>query len=284
MFMIKPIWDALFDQFNAKDDDRKKQIMRECRKAYYELCGVTSWENMRSQVVYAYDESADGMWLPADLIGIDGVTDGESVWNKSNPPGAANKSSQAKLWFVSERCKTPVVSGSTLEIQDGATAFTGATGITAAHIGEYIRIGDQSAVYKLASATTLETPYHGDVQTAAYFEVRPVGTQKIKLLSEEAEIDRTAATIYYWRFPEQLYSETQLMQLPTARVLELATAIRVNGIDRDTDAKDDAQKDLYGSKGRYEGELSRALSMNPEFVLQIIPKNKNGISAGWGAR
>ena len=284
MFAISGIWDSLYKQFNAKDDARKEEIRAESRKAYYELCKETSWENMRDSIPYSYNESDDGMWLPANLIGIDAVTDGIDVWKKTNPPAASNTNSTQKLWFIAEHNRTPLVSGTGLAIDDGSTTFSGASAITSDHVGEYIRIGGQSAVYKLASATTLETPYYGDKQTNASFEVRPVGTKRIKLLSESAETDRTAATIYYWRFPDQIYNPDQLMLLPTARVLELATSVRINGTDRDTEGKNDAQKDLYGSKGRYEGELSRATSLNPDFQPPVRPENRNGTPAGWGAR
>ena len=284
MYIIRDIWDSLFETFNAKDNDRIEQVQREVRKAYYELCGATSWEVLRAETAYAYDSTEDGMWLPADLIGIDCVTDGTDVWKKTNMGSAPDINSLSKLWYISKHNRTALVAGKGLKISDGATEFTGVDSITSEHIGEFIRIGGQSAVYKLASATTLETPYYGPKQTGATFEVRPVGTKKIKLLSEGAETDETAATIYYWRLPAQLYNADQLMLLPTARILELAVAVRMFGIDKDMEGKNSASSDLYGSKGRYEGELSRAISMNPDFIPPVQPENKNGTSASWGAQ
>jgi len=284
MYAVGNIFNSLCERFNAEDDARKKKIWKFMREAYYELCGETSWEILRDQITYAYNEDDDGMWLPPDVIGIDYVTDGLNLWNKASVTTSLNQNSREKVWFYPEMSRTALASGKGIKITNGATSFTGATAITADHVGEYIRIGEENAFYKLASATTLETPYLGPRQTAGDYYVRPAGTKRIKLLAEKSATDTTAATIYCWRFPEQLFSESQMMLLPRADILELATAEKLYGISQETERMNEVQKNLYGARGRYAGKLDKAISMNPEFIPPIDPRNRLGRTAGYGAR
>jgi len=285
MFTAKSIWDMLTETLGATGDfTRIAQIKRESRKAYYEQIGMTSWEAMRMQVSYNFDESEDGMWLPGDLAGIDCVANSDYEWDKAPESYAANRDITSRMWYYSEINWTPLLIGTDITIANGETAFTGGTGITAAMVGEYIRIGDQAGVYKLASVSSLETPFYGTDVDGVAFVVRPEGVKKIKLVAPDGETDTTAATIYYWRFPPQIYDDNQLVHLPSASLLELATLEKIYRIDRDSERANEAKKDLYGSKGRYEGELTRAISMNPEFISPIQPDNFLGKAAGWGAQ
>ena len=284
MFMLKPILDSLYRTFNCEDNDSKDEIQREVRKAYYELCGATSWEHLRDSILFAYNEGVDGMWLPADLIDVDCVSDGEHLWSQTSMSGALNYRCAAKLWYIAEHNRTPLVAGKGIKISDGSKTFTGAPEITAAMTGEYIRIGSQSGAYKLASATTLETPYYGAKQISGTFSVRPIGTKRIKLLTEDAQTDATPATIFFHRFPAQLYSDDQPVMLPRSDILELAVKEKMFDITLQTDLKNSVQKDLYGSKGRYEGKLQKAIAENPDFVPPVTPLNRTGQPAGWGAR
>jgi hypothetical protein len=236
------------------------------------------------QIDYAFSSSANGMWLPGDLAGIDCVANTEYEWRKAPESFAANADIRERMWYISEINWTPLLSGSGLTIVDGATSFSGTTGITSDMIGEYIRISDQSGVYKLETVNSLSSPYYGSNVAAGTFVVRPEGIKKIKLVAPDGDTDTESATIYYWRYPPQLYTGTQMMHLPTSALVELATLVKIYRIDRDAERGNDAKKDLYGSKGRYEGELSRAEAMNPEFVSPIQPCNIRGGMAGWGAQ
>ena len=287
MFNVKDIWDALYRAHNTSastdGEARQEEVRRECRKAYFELCSGTSWANMRASVAYSLTDNADGLWLPANTIGIDGVANTEDSWNKGQRPGALNANLQSRTWYIDEYNRTPLVSGTDLAIANGATTFT-ATGITAAMVGEYIRIDGRGDSHLLIAVNEIATPYYGTALTAGTFEVRPIGTQKIKLVTPTGLSDTGDPVIHIWQLPPQLYDETQVMELPTSALLELATKIKVFSIERDTDSKNGAQKDLYGSKGRYEGELSRARATNPEFMMPVRPKNWGGNNAGYGAR
>jgi len=284
MFAVKPIIDSLKRQFNISTDAKEANLWDLVREAYYELCGEASWSDMRDSITYTYDSDEDGMWLPSDLIGIDCVTNGEHIWRKSGKASALDENSIEKKWFVSDVAQRALVSGTDITINNGEASFSGASSITSAHVGEYIRIGSDNAFYKLASATELATPYLGADRAGAAYAVRPAGTQKIKLVKEYGVTDETAATIFFWRYPEQLYAETQLMLLPRADVLELAVAEKHYAETREVEMKNSVQKDLYGSKGRYAGKLDLAKAANPEFVAPIKPVNSTGRIAGWGAR
>jgi len=283
MFIIGNSWQTLFEQFKAADQDKKDQIMRLSRTSYYELCRATSWVNMRNDTPYVYDEDIDGMWLPSNLIDIDAVATSEYLYLKSDAPRANLKFTGSRQWFISEFSRVALLSGTGMKISNGSTTFTGATDITTEHVGEYIRIGGQSGFYKIAGAGTLATPYYGKKQVNAAWQVRPVNTQKIKLVDETGAADKTEATIYFSEFPEQLHDENQQILLPSAEILELTVAIRMFRITGNLEAKNSASSDLYGSKGRYEGKLDKAISLNPNFIPPCQPQNRRGRNAGYGA-
>ena len=280
------IWAALYRAYNANGDaTMEAEVRREFRKAYYELCRGTSWESFRNQIDYDFDEDADGMWLPANLADFDGVGNDTYEWKKATPNGALKANIQARMWYISEYSKVALTSGADITIADGATTFTGGATITAAMIGEYIRFNGQEGVHKLLSVTTIETPYYGDALTGAgTYEVRPIGTKKIKLVAPSGITDTTAATIYYSALPDQIYDGSQLVELPTSEIVEFATLAKLFGIERNTELQDKANRNLYGSKGRYEGALSRAQAMNPEFIMPTAPNTFGGLPAGFGAR
>jgi hypothetical protein len=269
MFALRDILESLYETFNAATPERMLLIQRELREAYYELCRKTSWESMRDSIVYRYNEADDGMWLPSDVIGVDCVTDGESVWNQSGVTASLDKQSCEKKWFFAETARTPLVFGKGININSGSSEFTGAPLITANHVGMYVRIGAENAVYQLASATTLTTVYRGPTIKSGEYHVRPV---------------TTAATIFVWRYPEQLYADDQVCVLPRADVLELATAEKMYSHSREIELLNSVQKNLYGSKGRYDGKLDMAIADNPDFVPPILPRNNAGRRAGYGAR
>lgn len=285
MFAVKEILETLYETFNATDDDRKQLILQALQEAYYELCGQASWEALRDTITYVYDSDADGMWLPPDVLGIDFVTDGTSVWKEGGMTASLDVNSIEKRWFIAEYARSALVEGKGLAVSSGSTSFTGASAITSAHVGEFIRIGGENAFYELASATTLTTAYRGPVQTSAEYAVRPAGTKRIKLLAEHAATDETAGvTIYCWRLPQQIYKSSDLCLLPRADILELATAEKLYGMTRETELKNGVQKDLYGSKGRYAGKIDKAIASNPDFMPPVLPRNKHGRVAGYGAR
>lgn len=285
-YTAQDIWNSLYEAHNANGDTTKEaQVRRESRKAYYELASEASWEALRDEVEYNFDSVNDGMWLPADLAGINGVGNTHHEWRKASANGALKTDIQERMWYISEIASSALVSGSDITISNGATTFTGGTGITDAMVGEYIRFSGQSGVHKLTSTTTIATPYYGDnLSETGTFEVRPVGTQKIKLVAPGGIIDETPATIYYWKLPAQLYDGTQLMMLPSSALLELGTSVKLYGINREFDAQDRVKKDLYGSEGRYEGEIDRCKARNHEFVMPTKPLTIGGREAGYGAR
>ena len=285
MYTAKDIWDSLYEQHNAEDDANKKaQIRREVRKAYHELSGRIPWRTMIDEVEYDLTANADGIWMSPDLCDIIGVGNSEERWSKATKRGALKDNIAVRMYYEDDVSFTPIASGADITISSGATTFTGGASITADMVGEYIRFAGQDTSHKLASTTSIETPYYGDDLTGSgAYEVRPAGSKKIKLVTPSGLSDSENPVIYFWAKPSQLYVESQLMLLPTSALLELGASVKIFTIEKNKAMADDAKKDLYGSKGRYEGELSRAEAMNPEFIMPGQPVSYVGTAAGFGS-
>lgn len=281
-YTANDIWQALYDQHNADGDNVKEaQIQREVRKAYKEICGKIDWDVLRDNFEYDLTDDAAGVWMSPDLAGILGVGSTAEEWVEATRNSALKTDLQVRSWYWDDVSFTPLASGADITLASGGTTFSNPGGeITAAMVGEYIRFNNQDTSHKLTSTTTIATPYYGTALTGAgAFQVRPAGSKKLKLVTPSGLTDSVNPYVYFWNIPTQLYVSTQLVHLRSSALLEQAASIKLFTIQRNKEMADSAKKDFYGSKGRYEGELSREISMNPVFEPPWPPRSIDGRNA-----
>jgi len=121
---------------------------------------------------------------------------------------------------------SPLSYGSDGVISANGTTFTSASpsvdfnATTTALAGQYIRIGTNSGIYKIASVTDantieLEKGFRGDAETAAYYEIQPNGTQKVNLTDHQGtELGFTNWKYIYQRIPLPVYNDSDQIELP----------------------------------------------------------------------
>ena len=131
------------------------------------------------------------------------------------------RSSKLYNWWSNRVDTTPELEANDGAITANAKALTSAgAGFTAAMVGEYVRIGSNLGIYKIAayvSATevTLEDAYRGATVTGAHFEVRPWGTQTMAVTDEQGTVATpTGATLIYQKIPLPVYNDYDLIPLP----------------------------------------------------------------------
>lgn len=260
------IYKVVSDAMRADGLDDEAAIKLTCQMAYYEIWGMLPWDAGRRKVSVTLSATA-GVVLPADMVGI------ESVRNPATGavfmPGAQWGAGVRPTWFFLNSTFDPLALLDRVSVSNTANVWTGGTW-DAAYIGEYIRFGDQSGIYKITADHTFTPRYYGPKLDGVTGAVRPAGTKSMACTDEYGAQVSGAHDVYYWTYPPPLFDESQDILLPASRALELLTLIRmIGGKDR---------RDTVAQK--YQDEYPRALSdlkaMNPRFISPQEPTNRTG--------
>lgn len=259
------------------DDDStetRTDILRHLNVAYQELAMEHVWSTFTKTMTGI---PTSGI-LPGDFVRFIHVEDGENVAYFVS--GRLVKYSDPRYYKYFKDVttqNTPLESGSDGVIAANGTAFSSATAaFTSAMENEYIRIGENLGIYKIstvssATAIVLDNGFRGAAETAAYYEVRPIGTPKCGFLDEDADaLTSTTATIWYQTHPLPLYNDYDPILLPgTCEALR----IRLCQLMDQTNKYDN---DALKKQGEYDKALALMKDLDPIPERFIVPRDKNG--------
>lgn len=271
------ILDELYQAVSAVDPDSKANVLRKLNLSYYDLCGLASFVALRRTMSFT-----SGGYLPADLIGIDGIYDGdgnEYVARERGQVFANMAGDPVRRYYYDDVVIRPLEQRKGLSIDKASSTFdvTNPT-MTPTYIGEYMTIGKELGFYKITAANTITPRYMGPKLVDAYFQIRPETTKQLRLVDENGDAYATAATLDYWAYPPPIYDESQLVFLPTTRALFLRTLIRLFGLDLMNQFAADRYRD------EYKEAVDEMIDRNPTYLSPCRPRNRNGSAAGWGSR
>jgi len=255
MFPLAPMLNDLFGQMGepigTASNDTKSLYKAKINEAYRDICGMWPWSTLKSTVTLA-----STYLCPGNLSRICRVIDEDQ--QRYNFIGGINRSSPYNYnWYFADMITAPLAEGTTLEVEEYSTALTSTTEFPATTCaGEYIRIGSNPGIYKIAawtstSALTLSDHFRGDSLDASIFSVRPVGTQVLAFSDAAGDaIAPTDVELTYIRIPLPLYKEEDVLELPgdcaAVRIKALQKILALNKYDR--------------AAGRLEEEFRSALS------------------------
>jgi len=166
--------------------------------------------------------------LPGDLEKLWYVQPGDTDYLAQNIAETQRyRSNQLYNWFLDQPVTTALSTGADGVVTANSTAFTSAAPTTdfdatsSTLVGEYIRVGKNQGVYKIASVTdantlVLDKEYRGASDTAQRYECRPVGTKQLALTDEKgtAITDYTSWKFWYQQIPLPLYNDNDPILLP----------------------------------------------------------------------
>lgn len=252
--IIERIQDMIIDS----STETKGEILKHLNAAYFEIAAEHPWHLLTEQVTQSTAV------LPADLERIIYVEDDTDYLYFNIGFPQRYSSERLYNYFDDIVYATPLLSGSDLVTTANSTTVTSATGgFTAAMIGEYIRVGSNRGIYKIAGCSdtntiTLQDGFRGASSTAQYFEVRPKGTRKIALTNEQGgAITSTTLKLWYLKKPLPLYNDYDQIMLPSECD---ALRIKVLQIMMVGDKYDnDALKQIPN----YDDALDKMKSLNP---------------------
>jgi len=129
-------------------------------------------------------------------------------------------------WFSKMQTLSTLVTGSDGVTVANAKSFTSASpstdfdDVSLTLAGEYIRIGTNGGIYKIASVTdantlVLEDGFRGASGTAQSYQIRPEGTQQLGFADEAGDdLTSTTSVLFYQRVPLPLYNDYDQILLP----------------------------------------------------------------------
>ena len=220
---------------------------------------------------------ASSLILPADLVRmLYAQDDTDYIYFNINIPDRYS-SNRLYNYFRNLTVTTPLLTGTDLVVTANSTEVTSAgAGFTSAHVGEYMKIGENPGIYKVstvddASTIQLTKAYRGASDTAQAFEIRPEGTQKIAYTDEAGDaLTSTSLTLWYLRRPLPLYNDYDSVLLPGQ-----CEALRI-GICRRMDESDKYDNDSLKRVPDYNIELEKMKSLNPWKMRHRTPRNRLG--------
>ena len=218
-----------------------------------ELSRICDWIDLREELSIVYD-GTNAVMLPSDVVGVLAVLDADGALLRRAENYTVGMEEDENFYAL-KKGTAPLISGKGINIEQGASVFTGTAALSATHDDEWIEIGDQPGCYKIATGTskTLSDPYWGPKITDGYYAIRPRDTRFIEF--GEAGTYR----VVVWHAERPLYQDHQRTVLP-ARPFQLSIIIHVLGFHE----KQKGEADAY--RAEYRQALADAMNQNPRFT------------------
>lgn len=234
-----------------------------------ELSLLCDWVDLREELTIVYD-GANAVMLPSDSVGVLAVLDSDNAMVRRAENYTVGMETDENFYAL-KKGTAPLISGNGINIDKGATVFTGTATLTSTHDDEWIEIGDQPGCHKISDgvAGTLAEPYWGPKISGGYYAVRPRDTRFIEF--GEAGTYR----VVVWHAERPLYEDHQRTVLP-ARPFQLAIIIHVLGFHE----KQKGEADAY--RAEYRQALSDAMNQNPRYAPPAGAVVNRGYSVRFG--
>jgi len=294
MIAYERIKTRLQNLFDDTSDEFAVQIREAVNTAYRDICGEHIWQTLLSNITFT------GTVLPADIdrpiLFVEDDTDFIQVQISELD---RYRSLQLFNWYYDGATEDPLVSGS-----DGVTIINGKTFTSVSPstdfnatadtlVGEFIQIGGNEGMYKIASVTDANTlvlerafrganisdPSHPYALIGQYYEIRPRGTLKVAFSNEDGTaITSTSRKMWYQRRPLPIYNDYDQLVLPgnCDAVRIKASQMLLDGLKYDNDS--------LKKNNDYINAINRMTPLQPTIGRQPRPRDKFGNQIMFGRR
>lgn len=274
---------------HPEDNDRIKRLLN---KLVMSISEQHSFMLLRRKMTIDLADSSttvgeEGVWLPANLAGVDGVQDDDTgeYYYRREASDIGNVESPMSRYSVYAPGLAPLFWTDDLRIDKGSKSFT-STAIDQVdaedYIGEWVRLGNEPGFYKIAAENELELTYWGDNITDGDLTIRPSSQKKLVVWTDHDTVKSSGdITLHYWIYHPLMYRDSDELLFPYPRLLELMM-----------------QKEAKGSLGRrardplnmeIEDAWKETVRLNPAFVIPAVPldrvgRNYDPAQMQWGSR
>lgn len=260
--MINDLFDQMNEPMSSATDEKKALFKSKFNEAYRDVASRWTWSTLKKTVTLGAT-----YLCPADMLRVLRVIDEDK--QAYNYIGGVHRLSKYNYnWYFTDMITTPLAEGTTLNVDQYGTSLSADAEFPATTCaGEYIRIGSNPGLYKIAtwtstSAMTLTDHFRGDALSDSIFSVRPVGTQVLAFSDASGEdLTPTDVELTYIRKPLPLYLDEDVIELPgdcqAVFIKAMQKILALNKYDR--------------AAGRLDGEFIAALtnmkSMEPQIPI-----------------
>lgn len=269
------IQDAIDDQ----STETKAQIHRAMNQSYREIGLMHFWQAFLVKWTIA------STILPGDLEKLYALQPSDTDFLYF-PMQLTDQHTSPRLfgWFLNLTVTTPILTGTDMVVTANSTSVTSATGgfVSGTHADEYIRIGSDGGIYKIASVTNTNTlvlsnAYRGASDTGQYFEVRPEGTKILGRSDEDGTaITDTSDVLWYLKRPLPLYNDYDSIPLPgTCEALRIMTLQRMLEGDK-------YDNDALKQQDNFKEAIGEMKAMEPTVGREVRPRDLFGNVMGFG--
>jgi hypothetical protein len=267
--IISELMDQMDNPRGTADEVYTKQVWEKLNEAYRDVCGAFNWTSLQEQATLT-----DSSYIvPADCRTILFVKD-EDRQPYNFMPGSNRASNFDKNWYFNTPVAAALASGTTLAVGEYATSVTATAEFPATTcVGEFIRIGSNTGVYKVAtwtstSALTISDYFRGTQQVNALFQIRPRGTPILAFCdSSGTALTPSGVTVTYVRYPLPLFRDEDIIELPgyapAVKVAALRKLLAMKGFNQAADRKQD----------EYLAALSEMKASEPQQTAQFQPNS-----------
>jgi hypothetical protein len=271
MLTKKEIVDNILHDALVNSDKRvQDRVEALLHQKYAEICMMYPWQALRRKLALDFStaSSGTGVWIPANLAGIEIVMDETNKFEilpRDRADVIYDDTNYRYYTYVPDN--TALFEADDCYLSHQSSSFTSAdlTSDGGDNTGEYVRFASQRGYYLLTGALAFSPQYNGPDLSEEHFEIRPKYSQKMVMLDTASEAVETGTVqMHYWETPIPLYDDSDVSILPTDEVLELAVL----------GALPEAKTRRPVTLSMQENALSRALSLNPSLPRLVPPRDR----------
>lgn len=259
--------------------DDKRRIERLLNKIITSLSERHSWLLLRRKMTIDLADSSEtsgeeGVWLPANLSGVDAVQDVETgeYYYRREASDVGNVEYPMNRYSVYAPGLAPLFWTDDLNITKGDTKLVSANlsqETAADYVGEWCRLGSEPGFYKIGSDFTLESRYWGEQLSSESLEIRPSSQKKLVVWDKHDDVKTSGEiTLYYWIYHPPMYRDSDELLFPYPRLVELMMQKEAKGsISRR--ARDPLNMEI-------DDAWKETVRLNPSFVIPASPLDRVG--------
>lgn len=267
----------------TKEPSSRLMVEKFLQKQVFQISEMHSFHKLRRVMDVDMSEAGEapdqGVWLPADLAGIDVVRDSDGKDLVRRDEAHIDPDEDTYRYYTYVPSMSPLFYGEDLTINKSADTFTsdaladevaGGTSV----VGEWCRFGGEYGFHKITaedgSTFTFEPTYHGETLNSETFEVRPRGTQKLVIVKpNEDQVPSGTFKVFYFTYHPALNLDNDPIMFPHAGLVE-SIVIReaINNLGRRQLSSDKYIRDINEA-----WQITRRL--NPNFPRQTGPRGRN---------
>jgi hypothetical protein len=280
--IVENVLKAIRKTDNKKDRDMVEGFLQ---KHVFQISEQHSFHKLRQvmevDLTGAGDFPEQGVWLPANLAGIDAVRDSDGRDLVRRDEAHIDPDEHTFRFFTYVPTSPPVYVGDDVVVSQGVDSFSSGeledylTDNTEVDVaGEWARFGSEYGFYQVGEQSgdlfDISPVYHGQSLAQEHFEIRPRGTQKLVIVKpNEDQVISGTVKVYYWTYHPPLHLNSDPVLFPHAGLLE-SIVIReaLNNLGRRQ-----LSSDKYIGDIREGWQITRRL--NPTFPRQTGPRGRN---------